>query len=100
MVAARMGFGANEVAHLGAAEQQGLLPHPDEVRLIDAGPVRPHAFRLRRTFWSYPALAAFHSRRLTELVYLSRFSDAIHRAMYLIRPRAVGTELTAEIASE
>lgn len=100
VVAARMGFEAREVAHLAAAERQGLLPDLDEIRLVEAGPVRPCAFRLRRTFWNYPALAAFHSRRLTRLVYLSRFSEVIHRAMYLVRPRGAGSEPLTEIAAE
>jgi uncharacterized protein (DUF362 family) len=100
VVAARMGFEAGRVAHLAAAERQGLLPGLDEIRMIEPAPLRPDPFRLRRTFWNYPALAAFHSRRLTELVYLSRFSDAIHRAMYLARPRAVEPATATELAAE
>lgn len=100
VVAAKMGFEAGEVAHLAAAERQGLLPDLDEIRLVEAGPAKPRAFRLRRKFWNYPAMAAFHSRRLTQLIYLSRFSDVIHRAMYLVRPRAAGSEPLTEIAAE
>jgi len=95
-----MGFEASEAAHLAEAERQGLLPGLDEIRVIEAGPMKPHRFDLRRTFWNYPALAAFHSRRLTRLVYLSRFSNAIHRAMYLVRPRAVEPQSMTELSAE
>ena len=100
VLAARMGFDASQVAHLASAERLGLLPALDEIRMIEAARMKPRQFRLRRTFWNYPALAAFYSRRLTELVYLSRFSKAIHRAMYLVRRRAVAPQSVRELAAE
>ena len=99
-VAARMGIDAARIPHLALAEAQGLLPAVEEIGVIEAGAMAPQPFHLRRTFWNYPALAAFHSRRLTQLVYLSRFSDAIRRAMYLVRPRAVGMETMTELRAE
>ena len=85
---------------MALAEAHGLMPTAEEIRVIERKAMEPQPFRLRRTFWNYPALAAFQSRRLTQLVYLSRFSDAIHRTMYLVRPRAVGLEPLTEIAAE
>jgi hypothetical protein len=46
-------------------------------------------FVLKRNFWNYPALAAFHSRRLTHLFYFSKLAKPLHDIMYMVRRRPI-----------
>ena len=46
-------------------------------------------FTLRRNLWSYPALAAFHSKKLTDLFYFSKCAKPLHNLMYSLRKRPI-----------
>ncbi len=46
-------------------------------------------FTLKRSIWNYPALAAFHSKFLTQLFYLSGWAKSLHYIMYLFRKRPI-----------
>lgn len=78
-----------KVGHLVEAQKQGYLYEEKNIAIIgDISGLKRH-FQLNRNFWNYPALVAFHSKWLTQLVYLSRFSDAIHDLMYTFRKRPI-----------
>ena len=46
-------------------------------------------FVLKRNFWNYPALVAFRSKKLTDLVYFSKWAQLIHDIMYTVRKRPI-----------
>jgi UDP-glucose 4-epimerase len=46
-------------------------------------------FMLKRNFWNYPALIAFHSRKLTHLFYFSMWAKVLHDIMYTFRKRPI-----------
>lgn len=92
VVSDMMGFSWKTVQHLRMADKYGLMPDEKEITLIgDAGSLRKK-FVLKRSLWNYPALAAFHSRRLTHLFYLSSWSKLLHDIMYLFRKRPISSE--------
>lgn len=89
IVSKMMGIDWMKVKHLLEAKKQGFVPNMNDIQLI--GQMEPlyRKFVLKRTFWSYPALIAFSSKRLTQIAYLSRYSKIIHDIMYLFRQREI-----------
>jgi len=84
-----MGFDWRKIGHLKMAAKYGLIPRREDIRIIgDPNNLRRN-FKLNRTFWNYPALAAFHSKKLTYLFYLSRWAKPLHDMMYTFRRRAI-----------
>ncbi len=89
IVAEMMGFDWKEVDHLKMSQKYGLIPKKEDIKVI--GNIEPMKadFVLKRNFWNYPALAAFHSKKLTHLFYFSRLSKFLHDVMYTFRKRTI-----------
>ncbi len=89
IVSEMMGFDWHTITHLKMADHYGFMPKRSEIEIIgDLEPLK-RTFRLKRTFWNYPALAAFRSQNLTQLVYLSRWAKLLHDVMYTFRKRPI-----------
>jgi uncharacterized protein (DUF362 family) len=88
-VSGMMGWDWRKIAYLRLAHRNGYAPGPEGIDVV--GPLEElrRPFSLHRTFWSYPALAAFHSRRLTRIIYLSSISKLLHDVMYTFRERPI-----------
>ena len=71
------------------AKEYGYIPKRGEIEVI--GNIKPlkRQFVLKRSFWNYPALAAFHSKRLTHLFYFSKLAKPLHDAMYTLREKPI-----------
>jgi uncharacterized protein (DUF362 family) len=89
VVAKMMGFSWRKVGHLKQASRYGLIPGENEIEVRGDVARLARKFRLHRTFWNYPALAAFHSRHLTQLFYFSGVSELLHDFMYTFRKRPI-----------
>lgn len=89
VVSEMMGFDWRHVGHLKMAKQYGFIPDREDVTIIGEIDKLKRNFHLKRDFWNYPALVAFHSRALTDLVYLSKWAKLIHDIMYTFRKRAI-----------
>jgi len=85
VVSGMMGFSWESIRHLRKAGEYGLLPPADAIEVIGNTDSLARRFVLRRNPWNYPALAAFHSRRLTQLFYFSGWAKGLHNLMYLVR---------------
>jgi uncharacterized protein (DUF362 family) len=96
VVARMMGFEWKSVAHLQQAGRYGYVPDERSTKIVGNPETLARRFHLRRGFWTYPALAAFHSRRLTHLFYLSRYAKVMHDVMYTFRKRDILPVNTAE----
>ena len=89
IVAEMMGFDWRGVDHLKMAQKYGLIPQKKDIKVIgDIEPLKMD-FVLKRNFWNYPALAAFHSKKLTYLFYFSKLSKILHDIMYTFRKRPI-----------
>ncbi|MDD4869345.1 MAG: DUF362 domain-containing protein [Kiritimatiellae bacterium] len=89
VVSDMMGFDWQRIGHLKMAERYGFMPTKDEIKIIgDPDSVR-REFTLKRDFWNYPALAAFHSKKLTHLFYFSMWSKLLHDVMYTFRKKPI-----------
>lgn len=89
IVSEMMGFNWATVGHLKMAAKYGYLPKREDIEVRGDIDSLKRQFALRRTLWNYPALCAFHSSRLTHLVYLSRWARPLHDVMYTFRKRPV-----------
>jgi uncharacterized protein (DUF362 family) len=89
IVSAMMGFNWEKVGHLKSAARYGYMPKRDEINILGDVEALKKKFVLKRAFWNYPALIAFQSKKLTELVYLSRWAKLIHDIMYTFRKRPI-----------
>ncbi len=89
IVSEMMGVDWKEVAHLKTAQRCGYVPKREEIEIIGDIDILKRKFILKRNFWNYPALAAFHSRHLTHLVYFSMWAKLFHDIMYTFRKRPV-----------
>lgn len=89
IVSEMMGFDWRKIGHLKMAEKYGLMPKSEDIEVL--GNIEPlkRRFILKRTFWNYSALAAFHSNKLTHLFYFSRMSKFLHDVMYTFRKRPI-----------
>lgn len=89
IVSEMMGFDWNQIDHLKMANKYGFMPRREEIEVIGDIDSLRNKFILKRNFWNYPALAAFHSKRLTYLFYFSRWAKLLHDLMYLLRKRPI-----------
>jgi uncharacterized protein (DUF362 family) len=89
IVSEMMGFDWKKVGHLKKAAHFGYMPKKEDIQVIGDIDTLKRKFTLKRNFWNYPALVAFHSRNLTTLVYLSQWAKLLHDIMYSIRKRPI-----------
>lgn len=89
VVAEMMGFDWRKIGHLNMAAKYGFLPRRDNIKVIGDIEFLRRKFVLKRNFWNYPALAAFHSKRLTHLFYFSDYAKLLHDIMYTFRKRPI-----------
>jgi len=89
IVSEMMGFNWRKVGHLKAAARYGLIPKREDIEVRGDLDSLRRKFTLKRSFWNYPALAAFRSSRLTQLVYFSKWAKLLHDIMYTFRKRPI-----------
>ena len=89
IISEMMGFNWKNITHLRNADRNGFMPKREDIRIIGDIKTLSRKFTLRRNFWNYPALIAFHSRNLTTLVYFSRWAKLMHDIMYSIRKKPI-----------
>lgn len=89
VVSEMMGFDWKTVGHLQTAAKDGFIPERKNVKIIGDLESLKRKFILKRDLWNYPALAAFQSKSLTDLVYLSKYAKFIHDIMYTFRKRPI-----------
>lgn len=89
VVSEMMGIDWKTVKHLKVARSYGFMPERSTIKIVgDIEPLK-RQFVLKRTFWNYPALAAFHSSNLTHFFYFSMWAKLLHDIMYTFRRRAI-----------
>lgn len=81
-----MGIDLSKIAHLRLAQSHGLVPELYEIECNDdlarfQGP----KFVLRRQLIDWPGYLAFHHPVLAQIAYFSRWSELLHRLLYLFR---------------
>jgi uncharacterized protein (DUF362 family) len=84
-----MGFDWNKIGHLKFAQKYGFMPDERDIEIIGDKNSLKRKFRLKRNFWNYPALIAFHSKNLTSFFYFSKWATLLHDIMYSIRKRPI-----------
>ena len=89
VVSEMMGFNWRRIGHLKMAAKYGFIPKREDTEIIGDMSSLKRRFVLRRSFWNYPALVAFHSRTLTQIVYMSRWAKFLHDVMYTFRKRPI-----------
>ncbi|RJR07477.1 DUF362 domain-containing protein [Candidatus Parcubacteria bacterium] len=89
VVSGMMGFNWQRIGHLKMAEKYGFMPGKDEIQIIGDPVTLKRRFTLKRNYWNYPALAAFHSKQLTHLFYFSMWAKLLHDIMYTFRKRPI-----------
>lgn len=89
VVSEMMGIDWKTIQHLKEAHKLGFVPERSEIEVIGDLESLKRPFKLRRTFWNYPALIAFKSSYLTHLVYFSRWAKLLHDIMYTFRKRPI-----------
>ena len=89
VVSGMMGFDWQRIGHLKMAEKYGFMPTADEIQIIGDPDVLEKEIYIKRNFWNYPALAAFHSKNLTHLFYFSMWAKLLHDVMYTFRKRPI-----------
>ncbi len=89
IVSDMMGFYWKKVGHMKLADKYGLMPKREDINVIGDIESLKKKFVLRRGFWNYPALAAFHSKKLTHLFYFSIWAKIMHDIMYTFRKRPI-----------
>lgn len=89
VVADMMGFDWRRIGHLKMAGKYGFMPGRNEIQIMGDPDSLRRKFTLKRDFWNYPALAAFHSRKLTHLFYFSVWAKLLHDVMYTFRKRPI-----------
>jgi len=89
VVSEMMGFDWHRVGHLKMAEKYGYMPKREEIEIIGDIDGLKRKFTLKRNFWNYPDLAAFHSKRLTHFFYFSKWAKLLHDVMYTFRKKPI-----------
>ena len=89
IVSGMMGFNWKNIRHLKGSSNLGLIADKKEITIIGDIELLKKDFSLKRSFWNYPALLAFHSKRLTHFFYFSRYAKILHDFMYLFRKRPI-----------
>jgi hypothetical protein len=87
VVSGMMGFDWQRISHLKMAAKYGFMPGEKDIQILGDPDSLRRNFTLRRDFWNYPALAAFHSRTLTHFFYFSSWAKLLHDVMYTFRKR-------------
>ena len=89
IVSEMMGFDWQKVGHLKMASKYGFIPEKENIEVIGDIELLKTKFKLNRTFWNYPALAAFKSKNLTHFFYFSKYAGLVHDIMYTFRKRPI-----------
>ena len=89
IVSEMMGFDWRKVGHLKMAAKYGFIPNREDTQVIGDIESLKRKFVLKRNFWNYPALTAFHSQKLTHLFYFSIWAKLLHDVMYTFRKRPI-----------
>lgn len=89
IVSEMMGFDWKKLGHLKMAARYGYLPKREDIEITGNIDALKRKFTLKRNFWNYPALAAFHSKNLTNLFYFSMWAKLLHNIMYTFRKRPI-----------
>jgi uncharacterized protein (DUF362 family) len=89
VVSEMMGFDWEKIRHLKMAGEYGFIPKREDIRIIGDIELLKRKFVLKRDFWNYPALVAFQSKKLTHLVYFSKWAKILHDIMYTFRKRPI-----------
>lgn len=92
VISEMMGINWQNVGHFRIAERFGYMPKKEDIKIIGNIDNLKRQFILKRTFWNYPALVAFHSRNLTDLVYFSRWANLLHEIMYSFRKKPIADQ--------
>ncbi len=91
VVSEMMGFDWRKVGHMKVADRYGYMPKREDINIMGEIDALKRKFTLKRNFWNYPALAAFHSRHLTHLFYLSMWAKLLHDIMYTFRKKPIAS---------
>jgi len=89
IVSELMGFNWKNIKHFKEADNLGFIPNKKDIKIIGNIELFKKDFVLKRNFWNYPALLAFHSKQLTHFFYFSRYAKILHDFMYLFRKRPI-----------
>ena len=89
IVSEMMGFDWKRVGHMKLADKYGLVPKRENINVIGDIESLKKKFVLKRDLWNYPALIAFHSKKLTHLFYFSKWAKLLHDIMYTFRKRPI-----------
>jgi len=89
IVSQMMGVDWKRVGHLKMADRYGYIPGREDIEVVGDLESLKRRFILKRGFWNYPALAAFRSRNLTHLFYISGWAKLLHDVMYTFRKRPI-----------
>ena len=89
VVSEMMGFDWRKINHLKMAAEYEFIPKKEYIDIIGDIDALKKKFVLKRNFWNYPALVAFRSKKLTDLVYFSKWAQLIHDIMYTVRKRPI-----------
>jgi len=89
VVSEMMGFDWGKIKHLKMAGEYGFIPKKEDIYMVGDIDSLKRKFILKRDYWNYPALVAFNSKSLTNLVYFSKLAKPIHDVMYFFRKRAI-----------
>jgi uncharacterized protein (DUF362 family) len=84
-----MGFPATRVQPLAYAVHHGVAPRLEECDLVPGWETFvDDRFYLRRNVWNRVAKSAWYSPTINHLVYTSRASGVLHKAMYAVRRKS------------
>lgn len=89
VVSEMMGVDWHKVGHLRMADAYKFMPKHEDITIYGNTNLLKRKFILKRNFWNYPALIAFHSKKLTHLLYFSKWAKLLHDIMYSIRKRPI-----------
>lgn len=89
VVSEMMGFDWKKISHLKIAGEYGFIPKREDIEIVGDIELLKRKFVLKRDFWNYPALVAFQSKKLTHLVYFSKWAKILHDIMYTFRKRPI-----------
>ena len=89
VVSDMMGVDWQKIGHLKMADRYGFMPRHCEIKIVGNPDSLKRKFKLKRNFWNYAALAAFHSKNLTHLFYFSIWAKFLHDVMYIFRKRPI-----------
>jgi uncharacterized protein (DUF362 family) len=89
VVSEMMGFDWGNISHLRKAGEYGFIPKREDIDIAGDIELLKRKFVLKRDFWNYIAFIAFNSKKITHLVYFSRFAKLIHNIMYTFRKKQI-----------